>query len=257
MMQITKNIKWAKIQNGKDKLSGHEQKTYYDLGVLTTNLLVVLSIYTLMLSVLSQLVDYSGASTFIDIVLLLSFAVVIYKVLKKSSFPLKSFGWTLDNWWEHVKMAVMWTLPLLIFFLLLKWALITFIPAFSHIPLFHPQAAFQDIGFSISIFLFTIGVYIVFSIVQEFIARVGLQSAFNLFLPKTKGRELKAIFISNLLFAAAHSHIGILFALTAFIPGLFWGWIFSRQRSIVGVSVSHMLIGVWVLFILGFTQFMS
>ncbi|WP_404802349.1 CPBP family glutamic-type intramembrane protease [Bacillus shivajii] len=59
------------------------------------------------------------------------------------------------------------------------------------------------------------------------------------------------------MFAMAHAHIGTLFALTAFIPGLFWGWMYTRQKSIIGVSISHMLIGIWVLFILGFTQFIQ
>jgi membrane protease YdiL (CAAX protease family) len=34
-------------------------------------------------------------------------------------------------------------------------------------------------------------------------------------------------------------------ALTAFVAGLFWGWLYARQRSLVGVSISHVLLGFW------------
>ncbi|WP_216829634.1 cyclic nucleotide-binding domain-containing protein [Alkalihalobacterium elongatum] len=230
-------------------------KSYKALGLLATNLLIVLSIYTLMLMSLTHFVDYHGVSTFVDVTLLIGFALVMYAILRKSGYPLKSFGLTLDKWKIHVKDAILLTLPVLFFFLVLKWSIITFIPTFSHIELFNPTAAFAEIGFSFSIFLITIIVYILFSVVQEFIARAGLQSAFYRFLPGSKGNHLKSVILSNLLFAMAHSHIGTLFALSAFIPGLFWGWMFARQKSFVGVCVSHMLIGIWVIFILGFTEF--
>ncbi|UCZ51514.1 hypothetical protein LGQ02_11575 [Bacillus shivajii] len=97
----------------------------------------------------------------------------------------------MKNWKGDVKDALVLTAPVFLFFLLLKWGMVTFIPAFSHIPLFNITASFTDVGFSYSIFIFTIIVYIVFSFVQEFIARAGLQSAFSRFLPDTKGRKSK------------------------------------------------------------------
>jgi CRP/FNR family cyclic AMP-dependent transcriptional regulator len=33
----------------------------------------------------------------------------------------------------------------------------------------------------------------------------------------------------------------------AFFTGLFWGWLYARQRGLVGVSVSHVLLGMWAL----------
>jgi membrane protease YdiL (CAAX protease family) len=37
----------------------------------------------------------------------------------------------------------------------------------------------------------------------------------------------------------------------AFVPGLFWGWMFAKQRSLVGVTVSHIAVGLWAIFALG------
>ncbi|KHF39914.1 CPBP family glutamic-type intramembrane protease [Halalkalibacter okhensis] len=234
-----------------------ERKPYKALALLTTNLLAVASIYTLLLISLTTFVEATGVSTYVDISIIIGFAAVMVMIMKQSGYSFQSFGVTIKNWKQHSKEAVLYTFPVLLFFLILKWGLITFIPAFSHMPLINIEATFEDIGFTYSMFAFSVVVYILFSIVQEFIARAGLQSAFSLFLPDSKWKVLLSIVLSNLLFAMAHSHINIWFALTAFIPGLYWGWMFEKQRSIVGVSISHMLIGIWVIFILGFTQFLT
>ena len=34
--------------------------------------------------------------------------------------------------------------------------------------------------------------------------------------------------------------------------GFFWGWLFSRQGSILGTSISHAMIGIYAFFIVGF-----
>ncbi|WP_078428131.1 hypothetical protein [Alkalihalobacterium alkalinitrilicum] len=115
----------------KEKIQHKEQKSYKALGLLATNLLIVLSIYTLMLMSLTHFVDYHGVSTFVDVGLLMGFAGVMYVILKKSGYPMQSFGLTMDKWKVHVKDAIVLTLPILFFFLVLKWGLITFIPAFS------------------------------------------------------------------------------------------------------------------------------
>ncbi|MDT8861050.1 cyclic nucleotide-binding domain-containing protein [Alkalihalobacillus sp. MEB130] len=233
-----------------------QKKSYHALGLLTTNLLTMLSIYTLLLISLTKFVEGMGVSTYVDITLIVGFALVMFILMKKSGYPFESFGVTMKNWKQHGKEAVIFTLPVLLFFLIVKWGLITFIPAFSHIPLFNLEATFEEVGFTYTMLVFSVLIYIVFSVVQEFIARAGLQSALYRFLPNSKRKMLVSIVLSNLLFAMAHSHISFWFALSAFLPGLYWGWMFARQRSIVGVSISHMMIGIWVIFILGFTEFL-
>ncbi|MCL7746122.1 cyclic nucleotide-binding domain-containing protein [Halalkalibacter alkaliphilus] len=247
----------SQLSTELEQRNERERKSYKALGMLTTNLLTVTSIYTLLLISLTVFVEAVGVSTYVDISIIIIFALVMVIIMKKSGYSFESFGVTTKNWKRHSKEAILLTLPVLFFFLILKWGLITFIPAFSHIPLFNIEATFADIGFSYSVFAFSVVVYILFSVVQEFIARAGLQSALYKFLPYTKRKVLISILLSNLLFAMAHSHINIWFALTAFLPGLYWGWMFARQRSLVGVSISHMMIGIWVLFILGFTEFLT
>ncbi|GAE37155.1 CPBP family glutamic-type intramembrane protease [Halalkalibacter akibai] len=256
-LQIKLLKKLVKQLNGDQELTKFQTKRYHFLGTLTIYLLCVLSLYTLSLGALKGIVLNSGVSTYVDIVLIGCFAYVMYLLMKKSKLSFETFGVSFKNWQKHVKESIMLTMPILLFFFVLKLALINLIPAFDDIPLFNPGAVLEGVGFSYSVFIGMVSIYILFSIVQEFIARAGLQSTLVEFLPNTKRKLWISIIVSNLLFAMAHSHIGTLFALVTFVPGLYWGWLFARQRSLVGVCVSHMLIGVWVIFILGFTQFIQ
>jgi membrane protease YdiL (CAAX protease family) len=76
-----------------------------------------------------------------------------------------------------------------------------------------------------------------------------------------RGSEIKrrglAIVVSNLVFSAAHAHIGLAFAVATFIPGLFWGWIFARTNSLLPVSLSHFLIGGAGIFLFGIEEFLQ
>ena len=40
-------------------------------------------------------------------------------------------------------------------------------------------------------------------------------------------------------------------ALLVFVIGFFWGCLYQKQKTLVGVITSHILIGVWAFFILG------
>jgi membrane protease YdiL (CAAX protease family) len=122
----------------------------------------------------------------------------------------------------------------------IKWILIETVPRYSHLPLFsfdlnaNKYAAFNFI------------LYGLHSPIQEFIARGVLQGSLQHFFT---GRNVvfRSIIVSNALFSATHVHImnGWL-ALFVFIPGLFWGYLYSRHKNLIGVSISHILIG-WVL----------
>jgi membrane protease YdiL (CAAX protease family) len=59
------------------------------------------------------------------------------------------------------------------------------------------------------------------------------------------------------LFSAAHVFIGFWFCVAAFVPGMFWGWMFAKQRSLLGVIASHIAVGIWMLFVVGIEVFIG
>jgi membrane protease YdiL (CAAX protease family) len=188
----------------------------------------------------------------------LSFIFVIWAFipvalsLRRTPFPLESYGLTTRRSGPIALQALIWTIPLLLLVLVAKLAWIRWEPSMAGQPLFDPASVFSGQPFSLGVYLFAIGLYLVHAPLQELVARAGLQGTLQHFIPTRDGRvNWKAVVISNLLFAASHSFIGFWFCVAAFVPGLFWGWMFAKQRSLVGVIVSHIAVGVWAIFVVG------
>ncbi len=49
-----------------------------------------------------------------------------------------------------------------------------------------------------------------------------------------------------------HLHFSPLVALAVFPLGLYWGWVFHRHQNLVGVSVSHTVVGLFGFGAVGF-----
>ena len=189
----------------------------------------------------------------------LSFIFVIWAFipvvlsLRRSPFSLESYGLTTRRAGPIALQALIWTDTLLLLLVLvLKLAWIRWAPSMADQPLFDPASVFSGRPFNLGIYLFAISLYLIHAPLQELVARAGLQGTLQNFIPTQHGRiNWKAILISNLLFAASHSFIGFWFCVAAFVPGLFWGWMFAKQRSLIGVMVSHIAVGMWAIFVVG------
>ena len=67
-----------------------------------------------------------------------------------------------------------------------------------------------------------------------------------------KYRVLVSILLSNLLFSATHLHVSVKLALLVFPVGVFWGWLYNRHTTVIGIIVSHIIVGLFALFVVGF-----
>jgi len=172
--------------------------------------------------------------------------------LRHSAFPLESYGLTMRRGGPIAVQALIWTTPLLLLLLALKLALMRWAPSMADRPLFDPTALFAGRPFNLGFYLFAIIVYAIHAPLQEFVVRAGLQGTLQHFSPRPLGSvNWQAIVISNLVFASGHCFLGLWFAVAAFVPGLFWGWMFAKQRSLIGVVISHAVVGLWAIFALG------
>jgi membrane protease YdiL (CAAX protease family) len=137
---------------------------------------------------------------------------------------------------------------------IIKWLIIFFVPAFHDFKLFDSGAFFNtEQMFTYQKYFLFMFFYVLLCPVQEFLVRGFIQTSMQALMDGHSGWGLvKVILLSNLVFASMHAHISFFFEISAFIPGLFWGWLYARQKTLVGVSVSHILIGVWAVFIVGF-----
>lgn len=164
----------------------------------------------------------------------------------KSPFPISFFGVSLKNWKPHLLQSLKWTAVFIAVITLLKWILIQTIPAYSHKALFDLKH-FQEVDWRLLVLSYV--VYLFLAPVQEFLTRGILQGGLQHFLTG-KWKTTKAILISNLIFSSFHLFLSGSLAIATFLPGLFWGLLYSRQGTLLGVSVSHVLIGLYVLALL-------
>ena len=219
-------------------------------------LVVVLStLYTIAMKVVSDLEMTWFLEVYASPIIILVFVSGILTMMKLSAFPFGFFGVTMKDWWPATRDAIAWSILFCAAMTLIRWLYIQLIGDGSGqvFQVARTLARYDEQGNVdwVLYFLVALG-YIALCPVQELACRCGAQAPMYAFLQGTRRqRHLWSIVASNLLFAAAHSHLNLMFSVLTFIPGLFWGWLFMRHRSIIGVSVSHAMIGVYALFALG------
>lgn len=221
-----------------------EERTRAVMGRFTLLLIVAYTLYTWLLGTAVQLKAALGRSEFITVPFIVVCCAILFVFVRVSGYPARFFGLTLQDAGRHVREALLFTLPLLGLTVLLKWALITWVPAMHGLPLIQmsapPPTGLPASGFNPWLAL----AYVVFAPFQELIYRGGVQGSLSHFLTG-RWRDWMAIVGANIIFSAAHLYVSPGLAVTAFAAGLFWGWLYARQRGLAGVAVSHVLLGFW------------
>lgn len=171
-------------------------------------------------------------------------------IVRNSHFPLAFYGITLRNLGKNSWEAALYSTPILALILVLKWILIQNVDALQGIPLLASPLAS---GLSLASYAVITIAYIVLVPTQEFITRGLLQTCLKNFF-QGPNRVILAIIASNLVFGILHTVKDFWLAIATFFLGIFWGYLFERQRSLIGPSVSHILIGAWTFSVLDFQQ---
>lgn len=229
------------------------------MGVFTVRIIIVTTFYAFSLYFVEYFKKLLPNTTLISVLLLVFFSVIIFDSILKSKYPLAMYGLTMRNWRRSLIESFLFTLPIIVLFVLIKWYLITYIPSLHHYPLFDITDTFKPGNpFSLKTYFLSLIGYMIFCPAQELVVRGGIQSSLQNFLLGPVNRvKWSAILISNFLFSTAHIHVGLGLALAVFIPGIFWGWLYARQKTLLGVSISHVLLGVFTIFILGIRNIIS
>jgi len=144
----------------------------------------------------------------------------------------------------------MWSLPAIAGVTAIKWSWLLVQPETGR--LFEPERALSaDTGMAWGTWFLFLSFYALLSFAQEYV-RAVTQGGLSFFY-KTAGKpdRWKALIIANIVFAILHVHLSPVFAALAFIGGLLWGWVLQREQSYLAAAVSHVLIGTWIVFIIG------
>jgi CRP-like cAMP-binding protein len=221
-----------------------EERTRAVMGRFTLLLIMAYTLYTWVLGTAAQMKVALGHSEFITVPAIIVCVGILAVFVRVSGYPASFFGLTLQHAGRHVREAVVFTLPLMALTVVLKLALLQWVPGMQGLALFQmfapaPADAPAN-GFNLWLAL----AYVVFAPFQELIYRGGVQGSLAHFLTGRR-RDALAIVGANIIFSAAHLYVSVGLAVTAFAAGLFWGWLYARQRGLAGVSVSHVLLGFW------------
>jgi CRP-like cAMP-binding protein len=256
--QLTADLR-VSVADRLDSLQHEAEFARYKhaVGRIVVTTLSLLSFYTLLLSVLPQFMVALTVNFALSPFIIVMFAGVMGPVILYSGFPPSFFGLQTANWKSTLGFSIAVSLVFLAVAVLLKWILIHTTQAFAGLSLFGVADVKVDMHqvMMSPLYWVAIALYLLLTPIQEFVARCCLQAPLYAFLNGTEfWRKLWSILVSNLVFAAAHSHISFAFAVAAFIPGLFWGWIFARTNSLIAASASHFMIGGAGIFLLGIEE---
>lgn len=226
----------------------HEERKRVELGRFMIRVLVGTCLYMYAMVLIQPLKRVMPDTTVFSVLVLVGFAFGLALNIRASMFPPSAYGFTLANWRPALREAVLFSLPFLALTVLAKWLLLQASPQFAGDELF---GFYRHSGLGPAGTLWVVLAYALFVPVQEMVARSGIQSSLMMFL-RAKHRVPMSIFMSTLLFSATHLHTSVEFALAVFPMGLFWGWLYSRYPTLVGVVASHLLIGIWAVFVVSF-----
>lgn len=224
------------------------------LGTFLVGAIYITDLYILSLVFIEHLNKFFPTTTVLSVIILIIMVTVIVALIKKFKFPLEMFGITLKNCKKNLIESTGFSLLFIAGYSLIKWIAINSFLANLSLKLFDPTAMlWEPAVFTLRVYFTALVFYILFVPFQEFVARGTLQGMFYRFLSGSERvRKWQSILISNLLFAIVHLHASPYTPFLALVPGFFWGWLYYRQQSLVSVIWSHILIGVWVIFIMGF-----
>ncbi len=223
---------------------------------------IIFSILTMSLYTISAMIAHEFIFTPIvaigyNAIFLVTLGTAVFVLMKKSIHPLSFFGLFIPKEWKrHLGEALIWSVGLLALVAFLKYILIQTVPMFAELPLIDPAWIFPDGSMNYKS-IFAIILYVALCPFQEICTRGALQSSLQEFLSDYKQNTFWAILLSNALFAASHSHLSPYFALLTFVPGCMWGFLYARQKSLLGTTFSHIVVGVFALQVLGISKLLG
>jgi CRP-like cAMP-binding protein len=223
------------------------------MGRFLTFIIFLLSLYAYVLSGLSRFAAGRSSTTPLTLGLSILLIGASFLMMRRLGYPVAFYGLTTRGWRRAVVEGVVLTIPLCGVVVALKWLLLRVAWGVAGPPILDPFAAINLAvlpGAGSGTLALMATLYVIHAPLQEYLVRGTLQSPLQHFLGGAGG-HWSPIIASNLIFSAFHLYLSFGFALVTFLPGLFWGWLYARHGTLVGVSLSHIILGLWTVFVVG------
>ena len=202
-------------------------------GFLFSGTIILLSLYTILVS---QIFKIDWISNQVQSAITYGFLVVIvfliFFYLRKHRFPLSYWGLTFKGSWRALAENMLISIVMGALFIGLKVYLVN-TPGSSY----SGQGIFIASSTGVSLFI-----YLINSFVQEFICRGFVQNNIERMLTG-KYKSFVAVLTTALLFGVIHMHYSGTTIFITIFAGLFFGLLYLRHRTLVGITVSHFILG--------------
>jgi hypothetical protein len=213
-------------------------RTRMEFGTMASFIIIILSLYTIALAFMQAVVkvDINVRRTSVESI---SFGFLVLQIVMALMFIMKhrpnpeAYGWTLHNWRQALVESAAWSAAVLGILVFVKLFLIYQFPESHRFPVFD----WRDWGGWISP-----ATYLFVAPAQEVIGRGFLQNSIEKFLTG-KHRTTMAIVLTSVQFGVVHLHFSFATGVIATLSGLMFGALFARQRTLLGVAVSHFVLG--------------
>ncbi len=228
------------------KANQEELRIRVSFGKFFASLVLMITAHFVIGRLALQYIEEARTTTFLTSGLLIAYGIFVFFLMKRMHYSWAEYGFTLANWRPCLRDALIQTAIFIALVTLLKWGLLElkiFHQPLFELPFFH--------RYSLPFAILIVAIYVSFCFIQEMIFRGAIQNSLIHFLtgPFAKTR---VVFTTTLIVFAAHLHLkSLILPLLVILPNIFWCLLYYKYRSLLGVTVSHMIIGVWVLFILG------
>jgi len=222
------------------------QKTRTQLNSIFLSIVLLVTSYIFILGILKdeRFAHERFLKLFLDfhIVDIISIFVVV-RLIRVCRFNIRDFGVTLVGWKRSVVESLAVSAVMIGAIMLVKHLIIRFYPG-----TFNDTRTF-DFGYLDTSFIF----YLLVAPLQEFLARGTVQGTLEKLLDM-KNKTFIAIMVTTFMFGALHIAYSFNLAMASFVTSWVWGWMFHRHQNLIGVSISHFLIGI-AAGLMGFWQF--
>ena len=213
-----------------------------EFGKLFIGTIIVLCCYTMLVTFLREVrrVDMTPLAWATHVVNLGLFGMLggsMAWFLHRHRRPMNTFGLTWKNWRRSLIESLLVCIPALGFLVMFKALLVHFDPSYRGQPLIQLTLG----SFPWQTFL----LYVLVCFFQELSTRGFLQTCLERVL-EGKRRTTLAILLAAAQFGVLHLHYSFQLSVLAFLGAALFGRLYARHRTIVGITVTHYILGVCV-----------
>ncbi|MCF7979075.1 MAG: CPBP family intramembrane metalloprotease [Chromatiaceae bacterium] len=241
-----------RVRRLRDKVESEQQRAA--AGRFIVAIFTVFSLFTLTLEPM-QAFARAGGLDIGPLIGLLALVLTAVGIMWWTHLPPARLGLTWHLPRRDLAESIFWSIGFCVFITLGKLFVLRVLLGISA----DERALFEfwvldngEVVTSASLMALGIAFYIVTTPIQEIGARSAIQAPLQTFLDgAVRSPRWTANIVTTLMFAVLHAHLDPVVALMVTVPSLLWGWLFMRSGTILSPIISHTIIGIYAVFVLG------